>query len=94
MAALQKVASKLIGQFEDDADLAARVLDVIEFYDMQSIHNAYRQGLQTLPGWDIRKTYRKGVWRFAAMSGSAGESGDGMLWHFRNANNFRGEGPR
>jgi hypothetical protein len=77
-------------QFKDDADLGARVLDVIEFYDMQSIHHAYRQGLGALEGWDIRKTYRKGTWRFAAMSGSAGESGDGMLWHFRNANGLGG----
>lgn len=78
-------------QFKDDMDLAARVLDVVEFYDMGTIHNAFRQSLNALPNWDARKSHRKGNWRFAAMSGSAGESGDGMLWHFRTANSLGGK---
>ena len=35
---------------------------------------------------------RKGRWRFAAMSGSAGESGDAMLYQFRIANGLDARG--
>src|ERR1019366_800334 len=76
-----------LGQFDDgDPDLAARVLDVVEFYGQSQIHAAYRQALEALPGWDKSASKRKGHWRFAAMSGSAGESGDAMLYQFRIAN--------
>ena len=76
-----------LGQFENgDKDLAARVLDAIEFYGQSQIHAAFKQALATLPGWNEDPTKRKGRWRFAAMSGSAGESGDAMLYHFRIAN--------
>lgn len=78
-----------LGQFsQPDKDLAARVLDVVEFYGQAQIHAAYRQSLGSLTGWHINKGERAGVWRFAAMSGSAGESADGMLYHFRIANNL------
>lgn len=74
-------------QFETgDRDLAARVLDAIEFYGQSQIHAAFRQALGSLPGWDTTASKRKGRWRFAAMSGSAGESGDAMLYQFRIAN--------
>jgi hypothetical protein len=74
-------------QFEDrDKDLAARVLDAVEFYGQSQIHAAFRQTLAALPGWDKAASERKGNWRFAAMSGSAGESGDAMLYQFRIAN--------
>jgi hypothetical protein len=80
-----------IEQFDDaDKDLAARVLDVVEFYGQAHIHAAYRQALNALPGWHTTKSRRTGEWRFAAMSGSAGESGDGMLYQFRVANNLDG----
>lgn len=76
-----------IDQFDNpDKDLAARVLDVVEFYGQAQIHSAYRQALNSLPGWDSAKARRTGIWRFAAMSGSAGESGDSMLYQFRVAN--------
>jgi hypothetical protein len=75
------------GNFDDDdQDLAARVLDVVEYYGHIQIHAAYRQALKTLPGWHKLASKRVGKWRFAAMSGSAGESGDAMLHHFRVAN--------
>src|SRR5262249_23563219 len=75
------------GNFDDDdEDLAARVLDVVEYYGHIQIHAAYRQALRTLPGWHKLASKRVGKWRFAAMSGSAGESGDAMLHHFRVAN--------
>lgn len=73
-----------------DRDLAARVLDVVEFYGQAQIHAAYRQALQALPGWDPAKVRRIGTWRFAALSGSAGESGDSMLYQFRIANGLDG----
>jgi hypothetical protein len=69
-----------------DQDLAARVLDVVEFYGQTQIHAAYRQALAALDGWHTSASRRKGQWRFAAMSGSAGESGDAMLHQFRIAN--------
>ncbi len=74
-------------QFEHpDKDLAARILDSVEFYGQTQIQAAYRQALQALPGWNEDPAKRKGKWCFAAMSGSAGESGDAMLYQFRLAN--------
>jgi hypothetical protein len=76
-----------LNQFDaSDQDLAARVLDAVEFYGQSQIHAAYRQALAALSGWHISPSKRKGRWRFAAMSGSAGESGDAMLYQFRIAN--------
>lgn len=73
--------------FEDeDQDLAARILDVVEFYGQSQIYAAYRQTLAALNGWNKSSVKRSGKWRFAAMSGSAGESGDAMLYQFRVAN--------
>jgi hypothetical protein len=76
-----------LSQFDAaDQDLAARVLDAVEFYSQSQIHAAYRQALAALDGWHKSASKRKGRWRFAAMSGSAGESGDAMLYQFRIAN--------
>jgi hypothetical protein len=69
-----------------DQDLAARVLDAVEFYGQSQIHAAYREALAALNGWHRSASKRRGCWRFAAMSGSAGESGDAMLYQFRLAN--------
>ncbi len=74
-----------------DRDLAARVLDAVEFYGQSQIHEAYRQALAALNGWHVSASKRKGRWRFAAMSGSAGESGDAMLYQFRIANGLDGK---
>jgi hypothetical protein len=71
-----------------DRDLAARVLDAVDFYGQSQILAAYRQALAALDGWHILPSKRKGTWRFAAMSESAGESGDAMLHQFRIANNL------
>lgn len=82
-----------LDQFEArDQDLAARVLDAVEFYGQSQIHAAYRQALRALDGWDKSASKRKGRWRFAAMSGSAGESGDAMLYQFRVANGLDAKG--
>jgi hypothetical protein len=69
-----------------DRDLAARVLDAIEYYGQTQIQAAYRQALGTFRGWNTDPAQRHGKWCFAAMSGSAGESGDAMLYQFRLAN--------
>ncbi|HSR05550.1 MAG TPA: hypothetical protein VLM42_00245, partial [Bryobacteraceae bacterium] len=55
-------------------------------------HAAYQQALAALPGWHKSPSKRKGLWRFAAMSSSAGESGDAMLYHFRIANGLDAKG--
>jgi hypothetical protein len=80
-------------QFDQgDRDLGARVLDTVEFYGLNEIHAAYRQALAALPGWHRSAAKRQGQWRFAAMSGSAGESGDAMLYQFRIANELDAKG--
>jgi hypothetical protein len=79
-------------QFKKDRDLGARVLDAVEFYGQSQIYAAYRQALEALPGWHKSSLKRKGQWRFAAMSGSAGESGDAMLHQFRIANGLDTKG--
>ena len=71
---------------ESDRDLAARVLDSVEYYGQSQICAAYQEALNTLPGWSQITTKRKGKWAFSAMSRSAGESGDAMLHQFRIAN--------
>ena len=78
-----------LSQFDSvDQDLAGRILDSVEYYGQAQIHAAYRQALTALDGWDPSHIRRRGKWRFAAMSGSAGESGDAMLYQFRIANNL------
>jgi hypothetical protein len=80
-------------QFADtDQDLAARVLDAVEFYSQSQIHAAYRKALEALSGWHKLASKRQCQWRFAAMSGSAGESGDHMLHLFRIANGLDAKG--
>jgi hypothetical protein len=84
-----------LNQFADrDKDLAARVLDSVDFYGQSQIHAAYRQTLAALAphGWNQNPAARRGKWRFAAMSRSAGESGDAMLYQFRLANGLDGRG--
>jgi hypothetical protein len=73
-------------QFEVHRDVAARVLDAVEFYGADRIAAAFRKALKSLSGWDLNPGKRQGRWRFAAYSGSAGESGDSMLHQFRLAN--------
>lgn len=79
-----------IGQFGDCSDLAARVLDCIEFFTHDQIVAAFRELLNGLEGWSFDKNKRVGTWRFIAFSTSAGESGDSMLYKFRQGNNLAG----
>jgi hypothetical protein len=71
-----------------DKDLAARILDVIEFISSEQISSAFRQILAQLPGWHTDKKRRVGQWRFVPFSRSSGESGDSMVHKFRHANNL------
>ena len=74
-----------------DHDLAARVLDAVEFYGNDRIGVAFRKSLQAIPGWDKRPSARQGRWRFVAYSASSGESGGSMLYQFRLANRLDGK---
>ena len=76
-----------LAQFDPhDRDLGARVLDVVEFIGQPQIAAAFRNNLQSIPGWNAVESGRKGKLRFAAYSSSSGESGDTMLHQFRLAN--------
>ena len=78
-----------IKRFDDEhRDLAARVLDCIDFFSHDQIIGAFRSVLQGLAGWSINKRKRVGSWRLVAYSASAGESGDSMLHKFRHANDL------
>lgn len=80
-----------INQFKSsDRDLAARVLDCVEFYSGEYVGEAYRRALKALPGWHVKQAEREGTWRFVEMSQSAGESGGVMLHRFRVANQLDG----
>src|SRR5882672_2721777 len=74
-----------------DRDLAARVLDSVDFVSNEQIAAAFRSILNSLPKWNINSNRRQGAWRFAPFSSSAGESGDAMLDKFRLANGMKGK---
>lgn len=71
---------------EADRDVAARLLDAVEFISAEQIHAAFRSLLSRLPGWHLNSRRRRGKFAFVAFSSSAGESGDNMLHQFRLAN--------
>jgi len=75
----------------DDQDLAARLLDAVDFITYTQMVHAFRNILASLDGWHIDPASRIGKWRFAPFSGSSGESGDTMMWQFRHANNLTGK---
>jgi hypothetical protein len=66
--------------------LAARLLDVVDFYSVDRISAAFRTAVAALPGWHNDPQQRAGKWRFAGLSRSAGESADAMMHRFRVAN--------
>ena len=75
-----------LGQFHiNHNDLAARILDAVEFYREDQLIDAYRSVFGRLTGWSRTATERRGRWRFVAFSTHAGESGDRMLHTFRAA---------
>lgn len=79
--------NRWLGQFRDgDKDLAARVLDCVDFFTEARITNGLRDALSCLHGWHKDGNRRTGRWAFVAFTGSSGESGDSMLYKFRLAN--------
>jgi hypothetical protein len=78
-----------LSQFhEADRDVAARLLDAVEFISAEQVHDAFRSLLGRLPGWHRNPEKRDGRFAFVAFSSSAGESGDNMLHQFRMATNL------
>ncbi len=75
----------------NDCDVAARILDCVDFIPHEQMANAFRSLLRALSGWNKNEELRKGKWRFIAFSVSAGESGDTMLHKFRRANDLDGK---
>lgn len=76
-----------LNQFGADyRNLAARVLDCVDFVSRERISTAFRSLLNGLPGWSPIEGERTGKWRFVPFSVSAGESGDALLYDFRLAN--------
>jgi len=69
-------------------DLAARILDCVDFINHEQINAAFKSLLTSIDGWSPHQAKRKGHWRFVAFSSSAGESADAMLHKFRIANNL------
>lgn len=79
--------SDWIEQFKpSDRDIAARMLDSVEFISAENVDAAFRSLLKRLPGWHLHKKHRRGEFAFVAFSKTAGESGDAMLHRFRLAN--------
>lgn len=78
-----------LGQFdESDRDLAARLLDVVDFVGNDQVTGAYRAALAALPGWSAEPTERAGRFFFLPFAASGGESAGSMLYRFRHANNL------
>ena len=78
-----------LNQFDDaDRDVAARLLDAVEFISAEQLHAAFQSLLSRLRGWHRNPRHRRGKFAFVAFSSSAGESGDNMLHQFRLANNL------
>lgn len=75
-----------LSQFSSrDRDMAARLLDAVLFITHVSMNASFRSFLESIGGWNIDKSKRKGRWFFVPFSGSAGESGDSMVHLFRQA---------
>jgi len=88
-AVTEERIDRWLAQFKpDDRDLAARILDCVEFVTHEQMTSAFRSILAGFPGWHRDETRRAGKWRFVAYSASAGESGDSMLHKFRLANDL------
>lgn len=80
-----------LAQFDEpDRDIAARVLDAVQFIPLSQASSAYRDLLAALPGWSQDPNERDGRWFFVPFSPSPGKSGDHMVTVFRHANNMSG----
>lgn len=82
-----------LDQFEDaHRDVAARLLDSVQFVSSEQMAALFRDALQSLSGWSLDENEREGSWLFVPFTGSSGESGDVMIQRFRHANNMAGKG--
>jgi hypothetical protein len=72
-------------------DLAARVLDSVDFVTHEQMASSFRETVKIMGGWDPDPNQRQGNWRFVGFSVSSGESGDTMLHKFRLANRLTGK---
>lgn len=91
-----QVSEQTVGDWLDQfagehRDVAARLLDVVDFYSVDRISGAFKSALAALPGWHQHEGRRTGNWRFAGLSRSAGESADAMMHRFRVANGLDGK---
>lgn len=87
----EQTVSDWLDQFDNDhRDVAARLLDVVDFYSVDRISGAFRTALAALPDWHKDHRRRNGKWRFAGLSHSAGESADAMMHRFRIASGLDG----
>jgi len=78
-------------QFQErDVDLAARLLDAVDFVGHMQMSQLFQQMLGAIPGWHRNPARRAGRWRFVPYAASSGESGDAMVHSFRLANNLDG----
>jgi hypothetical protein len=73
---------------EEHRDVAARVLDAIDFVDSQRIASFFRTTLAAMDGWSLNPAQRQGKWRFCPWSTTSGDSAGRMLHDFRLANNL------
>ena len=87
----QGAIERWIDQFAPaDRDIAARLLDSVEFINMLRIRAAYKDILCSIDGWSIDEDRRRGKWRFVPFSGTSGSSADSMIHIFRQANGLTG----
>lgn len=78
--------NKWLGRFDPEhLAIAHKVLDAVVVVSEREIHQGYRDGLTSLPGWSKSAATRTGRWYFVG-AGGAGESGLAMLRMFREAN--------
>ena len=78
--------NKWLARFDPEhLEIAHKVLDAVVVVSEREIHEGYRDGLTSLPGWSKSAAARTGRWFFVG-AGGAGESGLAMLRMFREAN--------
>jgi len=71
---------------QQDRDLAARILDAVDFITPHDLDHALRVALGNLAQFGWRLVGRRGRWRFVPFTKRTAESGDAVLYHFRVAN--------
>ena len=75
-----------LGQFDANSqDVAARLLDAVQFITHEDIEAKFKHLLAGLPGWHRSSRRRKGKWRFVPFSRGEGESGNLVLARLRTA---------